>query len=243
MLVHGTASLHRTWQSLAPHLEDRFTLHLVDRRGRGSSSDGTGYSIEQEYADIATVVADVARRWEPPVSLVGHSFGGICAFGAALRSPDLGHLILYEGWPSSDPDGTPSPEITDLLDTLLDRGDLDRLLEVFYLEVAAMTADEVAWFRTLPGWWEARLETAPTIPREYRVSVPLDPAAAAAIEVPTLLLVGENSPPELTAGHEAVAASLPDARVEVIEGEQHLAHATDPAGFAARIARFLGNWQ
>lgn len=39
VLVHGTASLHATWDRLRPSLEPRATVHAVDRRGRGASGD------------------------------------------------------------------------------------------------------------------------------------------------------------------------------------------------------------
>jgi pimeloyl-ACP methyl ester carboxylesterase len=57
--------------------------------------------------------------------------------------------------------------------------------------------------------------------------------------VPTLLLAGGDSPEFLRAGIDTVAASLPDARTVVIEGQQHIAIDLVPALFADHVLAFL----
>ncbi len=69
----------------------------------------------------------------------------------------------------------------------------------------------------------------------------LDPAVAATITMPVLLLVGGDSPDHLTAGPETVAAALPDARIVVIDGQQHVAHHQIPDQFAEHVLGFLRN--
>lgn len=39
VLVHGTLGDHTRWAVLLPHRESRFTVHAMDRRGRGASGD------------------------------------------------------------------------------------------------------------------------------------------------------------------------------------------------------------
>ena len=56
--------------------------------------------------------------------------------------------------------------------------------------------------------------------------------------MPTLLLAGGDSPEFLKAGIDTVAASLPDARIVVIEG-QHIAIDLVPALFADHVLAFL----
>ena len=104
---------------------------------------------------------------------MGHSFGGLCAFGAATLTDKLDKLVLYEGWPVMGSSGPAADEIGVLLDAYLSGGDLDRLLETFLREVVQFTDEQVSYFRSLPGWWESRLGVAHTIPRVYRVSVSL----------------------------------------------------------------------
>lgn len=81
VMVHGTSTDHTSFRFLTPLLENHFTIHIVDRRGRGKSGDSEEYSIEREFNDIAAV----ANSIEGSVSLFGHSFGATVALGAALH--------------------------------------------------------------------------------------------------------------------------------------------------------------
>ena len=108
LLVHGATADHTTWRSVGPVLERAFRLHAVDRRGRGASGDGSSYEIEREYEDLAAVAEAVADEEGTPVDVVGHSYGGRCALGAALLTESIRRLIVYEGAPSpSAADGDP----------------------------------------------------------------------------------------------------------------------------------------
>src|SRR5712692_2003132 len=69
-----------------------FTVWTLDRRGRGASGDATAYALERECEDIAAVIDAIGGA----VHVLGHSFGGLCALEAALLTPHLGRLILYE---------------------------------------------------------------------------------------------------------------------------------------------------
>jgi pimeloyl-ACP methyl ester carboxylesterase len=87
-LVHGAAADHTTFRTVAPlfaGIAGRFAVHAIDRRGRGASGDGPSYSIEREYEDVAAVVDAVASEagTGSGVDVVGHSFGGRVALGAA----------------------------------------------------------------------------------------------------------------------------------------------------------------
>jgi pimeloyl-ACP methyl ester carboxylesterase len=79
------------------------------------------------------------------------------------------------------------------------------------------------------------------VPREIRAfgDQAFDPVLAAQISVPVLLLVGEDSPAEIQADPEVVAAALPDARIRVLAGQTHIAHLTAPAAFAEEVLTFL----
>jgi len=54
-----------------------------------------------------------------------------------------------------------------------------------------------------------------------------------------LLLVGTDSPPEILAAHDAVAAAVPDAGVVTLSGQGHVAMLTAPDLFAREVLRFL----
>jgi pimeloyl-ACP methyl ester carboxylesterase len=241
VLVHGTTADHTRWGPVLPYLEPHARVCAMDRRGRGGSGDGPNYALDREHEDVAAVVDAVAEATGLPVDLLGHSYGGVCAFGAALLTDNIRTLILYEGWPA------PNPELLSIsdplyrrLDELLAAGRRAEVLEMFFREVVRMPEHELAVYRNLPAW-QARVAAAHTITREDRghAAITFDPARAARIRVPVLLMVGEDSPDALKAGYQTVAAAIPDARVVIMPGQQHIAIDLVPETFAGHVLDFL----
>ena len=96
-------------------------MFAVDRRGRGRSGDATDYALEREYEDVVAVVESAGEA----VSVLGHSYGGICALEAALLTDEIRKLVLYEpplGYLKSP------PHVVDRLHALLEEGRRDELL-------------------------------------------------------------------------------------------------------------------
>ena len=55
VLVHGTTADHTRWAGITPHLEQRFTVYAMYRRGRGGSGDGSVNHLAREADDVAAV--------------------------------------------------------------------------------------------------------------------------------------------------------------------------------------------
>lgn len=238
LLVHGTTADHSRWQPVLPYLEPHFTVHRIDRRGRGSSGDAPDYDVKREYADVAAVIDAIAETSGSPVDVLGHSFGGVCVFGAASLTRNIRALVLYEGWPMPRPELIAMPQgVAGRVKDLVARGEGEAALEVFFKEVVRMPEHELARYRTLPAW-QTRISAAHTIPREDRMEA-FDPREAAQIDVPVLMLIGGASPPEMTDGYEDVAAAIPDVHVIILEGQQHVAMDMVPETFSEQVIRFL----
>ena len=241
VLVHGGTADHTRWRPVLPLLEPHRTVIAVDRRGRGASGDAPGYRVEREFEDIAAVVAAAAQRSGGPVDLLGHSFGGLCALGAATLTPNLRTLVLYEPPSVAGPEAFP-PDLLERLEALLADGAREVLLETFFREAVMMPDEELALFRTLPAW-QGRIAAAHTLPRELRAVFDgggFEPDRAATIAVPALMLLGGDSPALVRTETETVAAALPDVRVAVLAGQQHIAIDTAPELFAEHVLAFLG---
>ena len=241
VLVHGAVADHTRWRPLLPSLEPHATVHALDRRGRGASGDAPGYDLAREFEDVAAVVDAVAAASGSAVDLYGHSFGGLCAFGGAALTANLGRLVLYEGWPPADPAARElPPDVGQRLDARLAEGDHDAVVETMFREVVRMPEADLAALRAQPAW-TARVAAAPALVRELRAisRVAFDPALAARITVPALLLTGSDSRDPFAADTRTVAAALPDARVVVLEGQQHVADILDPEAFAGHLVGFL----
>ena len=241
VVVPGTTSDHTTWRLAAPLLAPHVTVHAVDRRGRGASGDGSDYSLAKESDDVAAVVDAAAAAAGGPADRWATRTAGTSPCGAASRTANLRRLVLYEGWPTPDvADRTIEPEALERLESLLAEGRREEVLETMYRDVVMMSEEEIAGLKAAPTW-PARVAAAPTVPRELRAfgRQAFDPAQAARITVPVLLLVGEDSPEEIQADPDVVAAALPDATLRVLPGQAHIAHLTDPEGFAEQVLAFL----
>lgn len=132
------------------------------------------------------------------------------------------------------------PGVAERLDALLAEGDREAIVETVFREIVMMTEEELAALRGQPAW-QARVAVAHTITREIR-AVPearFDPEQAAKITVPTLLLTGSESRDPSTADNQTVAAALPDARITVLEGQEHVADVLVPEIFAEHVVAFL----
>jgi pimeloyl-ACP methyl ester carboxylesterase len=242
VLVHGTPADHTRWRPLLPYLEPQVTVHALDRRGRGASGDAPAYDLAREYEDVAAVVDAVAAASGAPVDLYGHSHGGIVAFGAATLTSNLGRLVLYEGWPVPNPEVYALPPgLEDRLEALLAAGDRDGVVEAVFRELVLVSDADMEAFKAAPSW-PGRVAAAHTITREVRAETGarLDPAVAARITVPVLLVTGQQSSDPSTADIEAVAAALPDARI-VVSGQEHVADVLVPELFAEQLLAFLGD--
>ncbi|KHL13390.1 alpha-beta hydrolase superfamily lysophospholipase [Mumia flava] len=241
VIVHGTTSTHRSWDAFVDALDGRVRTYVLDRRGRLGSTDTEPYAFAREVDDLVAVVADVAEREGCDVDVFGHSYGGAIAFLAAPRCGRLRRLMLYEGWPTPDrADREVDEELLRAIEAPLAAGHPDEALRVFYRRMVRMTDAELDAVAADPAW-PARVSTAATIPRELRAfgELAFDPAAAAAIRVPTLLLVGADSPDAIAADPDVVAAAIPDARIQLLPGQTHMAHVAGPDLLADAIVTFL----
>lgn len=241
VLVHGAAADHTTWRVVAPRLSERFAVWAVDRRGRGTSGDGASYAVEREFEDLAAVVDALADESGTAVPVVGHSFGGRLALGAALRTRAIARLVVYEGAPAPPDRPYQEPDLVARLAALREAGEPEELLETFLREVVGLSERELADYRTNPVWPD-RVAAAPTIVRELEAESSPDAGLTAlgAVEAPVLQLLGSASVAPFHVATLALAERLARGRVAVIEGARHAAHHTHPDRFVGEVVAFLG---
>ena len=235
VLVHGSVSDHTVFAPLVGELRDEFTIFAMDRRGFGASRDDPGYSAEREFSDVAAVVDAVAAQAGESVVLFGSSWGASCALDAARDLPSLRALVLYE--PSLGLRYPPGS--IDRIEERIAAGDNEGAIVEMATKIAGLTEDQIAERRAAPNWSQ-RVATAPTTVREARIEEGWDWQSErfAGIAVPTLLLTGSETPPELAEVTSLTAAAIPGARVHVLAGHGHVAHVSEPGV----VAQVLRNW-
>ena len=240
VFIHGSVSTHTDWRAVARLLAPRYACYAMVRRGRSHSGNGhSPYSLDREYEDVEAILTMVENTHNGPITcLIGHSYGAICALGAAMRHP-VSRLVIYE--PPLPTGGPIAGEYLDPYKQAIAQGDPDAALELGLLRFTRLSAEAIAAMRATKAW--PRLRTlAPGWARELEAMDNLDPTVHryAAIDCPILMLVGNRSPEHpMRNASRALAKVLPNSRVETIDGHAHMALRNAPQQVAKLIQNFL----
>jgi pimeloyl-ACP methyl ester carboxylesterase len=225
VLVHGSldrgASFARTVRRLAD-------LHVVtyDRRGyHHSRAMPVARSLDEHVADLVALVGD------GPAVVVGHSYGGDVALGAAIEAPDvIGAVGAYEPplpWCEWWPRRTAS--------SIADE-DPATFAEGFFRRVVG----DAGWDRLTDQARADRQADGPALVAELsdirRHGAPFD---LAQLRVPLVLGRGGASIPHHRRAIDALAELVPDAEVIEIPGSAHGAPLSHPDAFAAFVRRVV----
>ena len=232
MLVHGAGSARWSFDAVRPHLEGRFTVIAIDRRGRGDSTDGDEYALERECEEVAAVVRDAGAG----ALLMGHSYGGLVAAGAA-QLLDLPRLALYEPAMGG---GLATGATIERWERMIEAGERDAVVREFYRDIAGYDEDAIDELARGPVW-EARRQIVHTVPRELRAELAhrFDPDALAALTMPVLLLRGTESPDWAVRSVRAYADAILGSELCMLEGQGHAANMNAPELLAGELERFL----
>jgi len=248
LLIHGATADHTTWRTSGPLFAGRHRVFAMDRRGHGASSDaapGEPYTIDREFGDVAAVVDAIAGESRRSVDVVGHSYGGRVGLGAALRTPRIRRVVVYEGAPPA-PGGTgyqdPDAAALARIEALVAAGDRDAALATFMREIVGMPEAELDAFRANPIW-PRRAAAIDTVIRELRAETSESGSLSALGDVrqPVLQVLGGDSPAAFAEATRALDARLRNGRVVTIAGARHAAHHTHAAEFVAAIETFLAD--
>jgi pimeloyl-ACP methyl ester carboxylesterase len=96
MLIHGLGSSYRVWDRVLPLIESAARIYAVELDASGS--------IERDADAIATLI-------ETPMTLVGHSRGGLVATAIAERQPGLvrKQILICPSWSLASRTGANRP--------------------------------------------------------------------------------------------------------------------------------------
>lgn len=232
VLLHAIGTSMGMWDPQLAGIEPSYRVVRVDLRGHGDSPVPPGpYSL----ADLGTdVVAVLDRLGVVRASICGLSLGGMVGLWLAAHEPAridrlvaacvTAHPAVPEAWllrARAVRDGG-SAAVSDLV---IERwGYVDRSPAIGEHIREALAA-------TPPEGYAGCCEAIATM--DLRPDLP-------AITAPTLLLAGRDDPAAPPAAAVAMATSIPDARVEVVEGAAHLVNVECPAEVTTAILQHLG---
>jgi pimeloyl-ACP methyl ester carboxylesterase len=134
LFVHGGVGDRTRWTPLFPRFANQFRVCAMDRRGHGQSGDSPDYSLQKESEDVAAV----ANAF--PMFVMGHSYGGVAALEAALLTPRIARLILYEP-PLMD---RIDEGVIDRMDRLIHAGQREEALILFQRDIVQVSDAELS---------------------------------------------------------------------------------------------------
>lgn len=215
---------------LAELLSRHLTVINYDRRGRGDSGDTPPNSVDREIEDLEALI-DAAGG---SASLWGLSSGGALALEAAdrLGAGKVTKLSLYEV-PFHVDDSRPPvpPGYQETIEGLVAAGRRGEAVTYFMRKGVDVPAVVVAMMRVSPAW--RRLKAlAHTLPYDVALVVdhehgePLPIGGWASTTMPTEVVCGGKSPAWMRNAMQALADTLPDARLRTLPGQNHIVKAT-----------------
>jgi pimeloyl-ACP methyl ester carboxylesterase len=242
VILVGGAFVDRSENApLASELAERFTTLNYDRRGRGASGDTPPYALQCEIEDLEALVVEVGGS----AHLYGVSSGGALVLEASAAGVAVDRIAVYEV-PYDLADDAPRRhrEYVARLEGFLAEGRRGEAAELF-MRLAGASDEMVAGARSSPMW--PGLEAiAHTLVYDAACLGDSRPPTdrLARITRPTLVATGGASPDSFVAGGgdffaraaDAIAAAIPRAQRQTIEGQTHLA---DPEVLAPVLERFL----
>lgn len=239
LLVHGFPLDHRMWQAQLDDLSDSFRVIAPDLRGFGGSDVTAGTVTMADFARDLNNLLD-ALQMDEPITLCGLSMGGYIAFAFAEQFPQrLKSLILCDTRSQAD---TPEAARDRLkaAETLHKTGGAPLFLTM---------RDKLFARQTLK-------ENSDVVQRVHEMMTTADPAGIAAalrgmaerpdatpllagLDVPTLVICGEQDAISPPAEMRAIAEAMPRARYVEIAGAGHMTPMENPAAVNGAIRRFL----
>jgi len=225
VLVHGSLDRGATFARVVRRLGD---LHVVtyDRRGYNRSrAMPLARSLEEHVADLVSVVGD------GPAVVVGHSYGGDVAIGAAIDAPAvIGAVGAYEPplpWFEWWPRRTASSIANE---------DPAEFAEGFFRRVVG----DAGWDRLTDQARADRQADGPALVAELtdlrRHGAPFD---LADLRVPLVLARGGASIPHHRRSVDALVELVPGSEVVEIPGSAHGAQLSHPDAFADFVRRVV----
>ncbi|HEY3869887.1 MAG TPA: alpha/beta hydrolase [Actinocrinis sp.] len=210
--------------SLAKPLAEHFTVYIYDRRGRGGSGDTLPYDTDRELEDLRAVI-DAAGG---TADVFGHSSGASLALEAARQGLPIRRLALYEAPMVVDDSRPPVGEdYGERLRALIEAGRPGAAIKQFMTEGVRVPKAMTLIMPLTPAWSKLKA-VAPTVVYDtafvepYLKGHPLPAERWAAIDLPTLVLLGGKSPAWMKHGVQELAGRLPGARLQVLDGQTHM---------------------
>ena len=242
MFLHGLFGQGKNWHTIALRLAERgFQVTTVDLPNHGRSP----WTDQQDYGEMAALVAELLETLGDPVTLVGHSMGGKVAMRVALRRPELLTALVvvdiapmdYGGASSQFEEFIAGMQALDL-QSLASRKDADEALAEAVPDATVRGFLLQSLVRDGEGWrWRLNLAV---LQQGLGGLGSFPPAPDGAVfDGPVLWIAGADSPYVQAEARPRMTELFPRTRLVRIKGAGHWVHSEQPGVFLAALNQFL----
>jgi pimeloyl-ACP methyl ester carboxylesterase len=260
VFVHGVAEDYRAWNSQIEPFSTNHRVIAYSRRMSVPNENGTGYddsTVDNNTQDLLGLVEELGAS---PVTLIGHSYGGVIAVNFAVQNPQLiqALVVVEPGLPLLS--ATDEKSLTGLVSILVRhpdaalsagrfivetlipvreayrRGDLDGALNSFLDGIQ----NEKGALGEFPQFAQTMMEENARTIGELEARPPIfnenDPRS---ISAPTLLIKGTTDPEFMRATVDLMSEIIPRSEVLEVPSSGHFPHIENPEFFNQKVLGFL----
>lgn len=238
VLLHAGIADRTMWsEHLEPLAEAGYRAVAMDLSGFGEAAVTSG-----EQAPWIDVLATMDALEIHDAILVGNSFGGAVALRMAVVAPERVTALALVSAPAPGLDASPELEAAWAAEEgALERGDIDAAIATV-LDTWTLSDAPVHLRERIARMQRRSYELQTDAEEISEAADPLEaePDALTRLTARTLVAVGNRDKQEFRRGAEILAAAIPGARLEIIEGAGHLAPLETPDRFKELLLDFLG---
>jgi 3-oxoadipate enol-lactonase len=225
LLIHPAGATASTWGSATEELARLGRVVTYDRRGYARSGGEPVRSLSTHTADAAAILEYLRA---PPSVVVGTSAGAAIAVDLAVRRPELVRVVIAHEFPWRFTRHLPSVSQMRGLATIgsfILRGREGDAAEALLRSAYTYRDGGSAWDAFPEEWRRAGRENARPALVDFRNSIGVYPSAKdlATVEIPVICTYGARSPDSMARLVRSLAAAIPAARTQRIEGAGHAA--------------------
>lgn len=261
VLVHGSASDHRTWEKQISEFGNHYKTIAYSRRFHWPNKniqEKEDYSMEQHIGDLEEFLKYIGDK---PTHLVGHSYGALVCLHLAFKKPQFIRTLTLAEPPAVTLFVSNQPKPKEILKLLFTKpglalhiiqfgikgiapatkafrkNEMDKALDIF----GKATLGE----KTYLNLSKSRLEQARTnlIKAELLGSgfLPLDKDKIRKIKIPTLLLMGQESQKIWQDLLLELKKLIPNSELKIIPKASHIMHEDNRSKYNETVLSFLKN--
>jgi 3-oxoadipate enol-lactonase len=224
LLIQGMSATHLAWgRSFLDELERSFDTVVFDNRGMGLSGQA---ELPFTIADLATDTAALLDALElETVHVVGISMGGMIAQELALAHPQRIRTLTIGGSYCGGPEGTlMAPEDLQMLGAAYASGEPEQVFRAMWeINLSPTFRADDDRFATFTEMGSALPAPQPVVLQQMRACGAHDThKRLGKIDLPTLVIHGDADRLLGYANGRQIAALIPGARLETLEGVGHM---------------------